>query len=333
MTTKYKVAVVNSKSFGKYTDAVQRLSKYCDVSFLELPKDIRGNELAKSLTGYQFVIASTTPKYTEDFFKNNLDVVMIVRHGLAVDNIDVEAAKKYGVGIARVPGWKERESVAEHAIALMLAALRKVANAYIAVKEGRWKDRAKFMGKELSNLTVGIIGFGNIGSRVAEILIKGFGAKVLAYSPHVPKERIKEVGAIPVSLDELLEKSDIISLHTALRPDTYHILNEERLSKVKPGVIIVNTGRGELIDTKALIKALESGRVSAAALDVVEGEPIDASHPLLKFENVIITPHIGAYTIESVKAMDEVAVNAIINFIKGEPVEGLLIPPKRSLQK
>lgn len=324
-----KIAIVNSKSFGLYTDAIQRLLNVGEVIRLEVSKDISGAELARKLEGVHFVIASVTPRYDRSFFEENRTVVMIVRHGIGYDNIDVKAAEEYGVVVARVPGWREREAVAEHAIALMLSALRYVPQASSAVKIGRWSDRAKFVGKELSSLTIGVIGFGNIGSRVAEILKNGFNAKVIVYDPYVPKDRILSSGfSYTDSLCDLLKQSDVVTLHAALTEETYHMIGRREFECMKSGVVIVNTARGELIDTQALIEYIEKGKIGAVALDVVEGEPIDALHPLLKYDNVIVTPHIAAYTWEALRGMDEAVVEAIVNYLDNKPIDGLVVMPK-----
>lgn len=327
---KPRVAVVNSKSFGKFTGVVSKLTTRCTLDQIEVPKDITGKELAERLKGYHFIIASVTPQYDREFFKSNEDVVMIVRHGIGLDNVDLKAAEEYGVKVVAVPGYKEREAVAEHTIALMLDALRHVTEANEAVRKGKWQERAKFISRNISNLTVGIVGFGNIGSRVAEILRNGFGTKVIAYDPYVPKERMKALGVVPVSsIAELMANSDIVTLHANLSPETYHIVNRETMRNAKRGIIIVNAARGELIDHDALVEAIEKGVVSAVALDVVEKEPIESEHPLLRYSNVVITPHIAAYTQEALIAMDETVTNAILNCLDNKPIEGIIVDPKK----
>jgi len=226
---KIRIAIVNSKTFGKYSSAIEELQRIGDVSRISVQKDVQGDELAARLDGFHFVIASVTPYYSRAFFERNRSVVMIVRHGIGLDNIDLEAAKEHGVAIARVPGRVEREAVAEHAITLMLLALRKVYQAIEAVRRGEWHARSRFVGWQLSSCTVGIIGFGNIGSRVAEILIKGFGSKVLAYDPHVPEERIKSIGATPADLEELLMNSDMTGQIRRI-PDILWLRSSLRLS-------------------------------------------------------------------------------------------------------
>ncbi|MDK6029145.1 D-isomer specific 2-hydroxyacid dehydrogenase family protein [Ignisphaera sp. 4213-co] len=326
-----RIAIVNSKSFGLYTDAIEKLKKLGIVDRLEVPRDYRGKLLAEKLRGYHVVVASVTPIYDREFFENNQDVVLIVRHGIGYDNIDVKAAEEFGVTVARVPGWREREAVAEHTIALMLSALRYVVQSYEAVKQGRWGDRAKFIAKELSSLTVGVVGLGNIGSRVAEILSKGFGAKIIVYDPYIPRERVEQLSyKYATSLEELARESDIVTLHAPLTNETYHMINRNVLSKMKKGVIIVNTARGELVDEDALCEYLENGTIAAYAADTVEKEPIGPDHKLLKYPNVIITPHIAAYTWESLKGMDEAVVEAIVNYLENKPIDGVVVKPRIS---
>lgn len=325
-----RVAVVNSKSFGKFTDAVSRLESRCIVDQIEVPKNISGKELAEKLIGYHFIVASVTPRYDEEFFKRNTDVVMIVRHGIGLDNIDLKAAEEHGVKVVAVPGYKEREAVAEHTVALMLSVLRRVVEANDSVKKGRWQERAKFVSRDMSILTVGVVGFGSIGSKVAEILRKGFGAKVIAYDPYVREEKMRALDVIPVSsITQLMAESDIVTLHANLNPETYHIINRETLMSAKKGIIVVNTARGELIDQDALIEAIERNIVSAVALDVVEKEPIEPENPLLKYSNVVVTPHIAAYTREAINAMDETMVEAIFNYLDDKPIEGIVVDPKK----
>ncbi len=320
-----RIAIVNSRTFGvRFPDLIDRLKEYAEVEKIFVDRGLRGKALAEKLRGIHFIVASVTPYYDREFFENNSDVVLIARHGIGVDNVDLEAATEHGVLVTRVPGYRERDAVAELAVALALSAVRMVCNASKAVREGRWGDRSRIVGFNIRGKTVGIIGLGNIGSRVAEIFSRGFNAKVLTYDPYISPEKAREHGAELVSLEELLRESHIISLHVPLTPETYHMIGDKELQLMRDGVIIVNTARGELVDTNALIKALKAGKVGYAVFDVVEGEPIGADHPLLKFENVIVTPHIGANTIEGLRGMDESVVEAILDVINGKTPVGLV---------
>lgn len=314
-----KIAIVNSSSFGKhFPEHIERLKKLGEVERYNFPENIDGKTLAKELMGFSIIIASVKPYYNKEFFEYKDKTILITRHGIGYDNIDLKSAVEKKVIVTKVPGDVEREAVAETAIALLMAVMRKIRSASLKVKEGKWKERAEFIGWEIKGKTVGIIGLGNIGSRVGEILKNGFNAKVIAYDPNLSEDEIRKRRAKPVSLEKLLKSSDIISLNASLTPENYHMLSFKEFSLMKNGVFIVNTARGELVDEKALISALESGKVAGVGMDVVEGEPIDENHPLLKFENVIITPHISAYTYESLKSMGDKVVSDVEKVLKGE---------------
>lgn len=322
----WRIAIVNSATFGEFTGVIERLRKVGEVVRINVPREIDGEELASRLAGFHFIVASTTPKYDEGFFKNNNDVVLIARNGIGVDNIDVKAATECGVVVTRVPGEVEREAVAELAVALMLDAARSISASYLAVREGRWQERGRFIGLELRGKTVGVIGLGNIGSRVAEILSRGFGAKVVAYDPYVSKELALGMGVELTDLEKLLRESDIVTLHAPLTEETYHIIDTKAISMMKDGAILVNTARGGLVDTNALIQALKSGRLKYAALDVVEGDYVKPGDPLLQTENVVITPHIGAYTYEAFRGIDESVAESIEAVARGEKPKNIVNP-------
>lgn len=324
----YKVAVVNSRSFGvNAPDLLEELRRHAEVDFIDVDKKMKGRELAERLKGYHFIIASVTPLYDAEFFRFNKDLLLIARHGIGVDNVDLRAATEEGVIVTRVPGFKERDAVAELAVALCLNVVRKVCYGNMIVRQGRWGERGKIIGFNIAGKTVGVIGIGNIGGRVAEIFARGFNARVLAYDPYMKPDYAEKLGARLVDLETLLRESDIIMLHAPLTSENYHMIGEKEFSMMKQGVIIVNAARGELIDTQALIKALETGKVGGVGLDVIENEPIDADHPILKYDNVVITPHIGANTREGLRGMDESNVDAILKVIRGEaPIEYMVNP-------
>ena len=243
---------------------------------------------------------------------------MIARHGIGYNNIDIEAATKKGTFVTKVDAAVERESVAENAVALLMTVIRQTALASEKAKEGKWAERAKFMGYEIKDKTVGVIGFGNIGSRVGEILKNGFNAKLIAYDPYLTREEIEKRGAQSVSLEELLKNSDIIYLNALLNENSYHMISEKSFALMKKGVFIVNAARGGLIDEKSLIKALDEGIIGGLGLDVVEGEPIDENHPLFAYKNVVITPHTSAYTYECLKGMGDKVVDDAEKVAKNE---------------
>ncbi|MDW8063332.1 MAG: D-isomer specific 2-hydroxyacid dehydrogenase family protein [Candidatus Caldarchaeum sp.] len=312
-----RIAVVNSATFGTYTDVLERLAKFGEVKRVSVPKELKGRELASALGGFQVLVVSTNPRYDREFFENNGDVVLLARNGIGLDNIDLQAASDNGVVVTRVPGEVEREAVAELAVALMLDAFRMISQSFTAVRENRWRERSRFIGYELKGKTVGVVGLGNIGKRVAEILSKGFGAKIIGYDPYVNKEGLKGVDVVLTDLETLLKESDIVTLHAPYTDETKHIINSRTIGLMKHGAVLVNTARGGLVDTEALVQALKTGRIRYAALDVVEGDYVDATHPLLQFGNVVVTPHIGAYTYESFVGIDESVAEAVEAVVKG----------------
>jgi len=330
----YRLAVVRYGFMREWLGASEIFrilrDKGCEVNFLDLPADIDQKSLAKTLEGYDFVITSTRPYYGAEFFIYNRDVCVIARHGIGYDNIDVDAASEYGVYVIRVPNAVERNSVAEHTIALMLAILRRIPWADKGMREGRYRVinytynlfKELSVPKDLSDMVVGIIGLGNIGSRVAEILIRGFGSKVIAYDPYIDPGRARDLGVELVkSLEEVFARSDIVTIHTPLTPETRRMISRDVLSKARRGLILINTARGDVIDTEALLWAMREGIVSYAGLDVFEIEPLPENHPLLKTENTILTPHIAAFVEATQRKMLESIVKAIVNYIEGKPME------------
>lgn len=322
-----KIAIVNSSSFGiANPNHLKKLQALGDVERIDVPKDIDGKSLAEKLQGVSIIAASVLPNYDKAFFEHQKGLFLITRHGIGLNNIDIEEATKHNVLITRVQGILEQESMAEHTITLILTVTRKLVPSYIAVKEGKWKERVRFIGTEIRNKKIGILGLGNIGSRVCQILKQGFFADVITYDPNITKEEAAKKGAKLVSFGELIETSDIITLHAPLTDETYHMLGDSEFSHMKEGIIIIDTARGELIDTNALIKYLKTGKISGVGMDVVEGEPIDSNHPLLGFENVVIGPHIGAYTKECLFAMGDKVVEDIERIVTGKSPDMMVNP-------
>lgn len=322
-----KIAIVNSSSFGRiFPEHIKRLKALGQVDRIAVPKDMGGKELAERLMGYSIIIASVTALYNKEFFDYKDKTLLITRHGIGYNNIDVAAATAKGTLVTKVLAEVEREAVAGNAVALLISVMRKIRPASLSVNEGRWADRAKFIGHEIKNKTAGIIGLGNIGSRVGEILKDGFSANVVAYDPNLSPEEVRSRGAEPVTLEKLLKTADIISINACVTPENYHLISEKELALVKKGVYIVNTARGVLIDQDALIKALDEGKIAGLGLDVMENEPIDEHHPLLAYDNVVITPHTSAYTYECLSGMGDKVVEDVERVLKGERPEGLINP-------
>ncbi len=221
---------------------------------------------------------------------------VIARAGMGTDTIDVDEASRRKIPVLTAPGANSN-SVAEYTFALLLALARKVAPAAASLAAGKW-DRKAFEGSELRGKTLGLLGLGRIGSRVASIA-KGFGMTAVGYDPGITPEQAELLGLDMIPLDVLIQRSDVLSLHVKLSASTRHMIDERRLSLVKKGVLIINTARGALIDDAALAKALADGRVGGAALDVYDPEPLAADSPLRTAPNVLLTPHLAASTVEA----------------------------------
>ena len=241
----------------------------------------------------------------------------ICRVGVGLDNIDLEAAREAGVEVLNTPEALT-EAVAELTVGLMLALARRIPYADGQLKEGRWAKR-ELMGFELKGKTLGIIGFGRIGQRVAEIC-HALGMKILAFRRTRPpgiEEVLARTGAKMVPLEELIGSSDIITLHVPLTPQTRHMIGEREISMMKDGAILINTSRGGVVDEEALYRALVSGKLAGAALDVFEEEPPRGiSLELAKLPNVVATPHIGAQTVEAQGTASKLAAEKLIGFFK-----------------
>ncbi|PZO67072.1 MAG: phosphoglycerate dehydrogenase [Paracoccus denitrificans] len=253
------------------------------------------DKLAEIIGNYDGLAIRSATKATEKLLERATNLKVIGRAGIGVDNVDIPAASKKGVIVMNTP-FGNSVTTAEHAIALMFAVARQLPEASFSTHAGKW-EKNRFMGVEVFNKTLGIIGAGNIGSIVIDRAL-GLRMKVLAYDPFLSEERAVELGVKKVELDELLAKADFITLHVPLTDKTRNILSRENLAKTKKGVRIVNAARGGLIDEEALAELLKSGHVAGAALDVFATEPATES-PLFNLPNVVVTPHLGASTTEA----------------------------------
>ena len=247
---------------------------------------------------------------------------VIAKHGVGVDNIDVPAATDAGVPVVSTPR-ANANAVAEHTLTLMLALARNVAPASAAINQGRFSDRGQFQGVELEGRTLGVIGLGNVGSRVAHMAAHGLNMLVRAYDPFLPEGVDPGPVVLESSLESLLHEVDFLTLHVSLTPETKHLINEQSLDRVKTGCRIVNTSRGAVIDEGALVQALSDGRLSGAALDVFEDEPLPADHPLVAAPNTLLTPHIASSTRESLDRMSLQAAEGVLDVLNGRTPEFL----------
>ncbi|TMD08121.1 MAG: C-terminal binding protein [Chloroflexi bacterium] len=255
-------------------------------------------------------------------------VGLIVRCGVGVDGIDVEAATEQGILVANVPDYAVQE-VADHTMLLLLAAARRLNHFQRSWPEKGWASVEFPAIRRLQGRRLGIVGLGRIGSQVA-LRARAFGMAVVAYSPHLDAARLTELGVAGLPLDELFRTSDVISLHAPLTLETRHLLDERAFAQMRRGVIIVNTARGGLIDLNALQSAIDQGIVGAVALDVLEREPFpDLSLPFLRDLNASITPHVAWYSDDAVRELGVLAAEEALRFLRGQPLRAALNPEAR----
>ncbi len=262
------------------------------VDFL---RDMPGKSLQDVIAGYDAIVVRSGTRVTEAILERARRLRVIGRPGAGVDNIDVEAATRRGVLVMNTPG-QNSIAAAEHALALMLCALRNLYPAIQSMKQQQW-ERRRFIGNELTGKTVGIVGLGRVGRELAHRL-RALHAHILAYDPYVPLRIAREMDVELVELHELLARSDIVSLHIPLTPETRHMFNWDRFQQMKRGSILVNCARGEVIDEAALVRALDEGILRMAALDVFSEEP-PRDWTVITHPRVIATPHIGGSTVEA----------------------------------
>ena len=260
--------------------------------------------------------------YGESVFSQVKDSTkLMVRFGVGFDKVDLKAASRNGIAIARTTG-ANTTAVAEMALTLMLTCRRRM-NLYQArTRAGEW---VKDIGNGLIGSTVGIIGYGNIGRRLAKLL-KGFDCRILAYDPFPNEEAAKADGVELVALEEILTQSDAISIHVPYTKETHHMINRETLTLMKPTAVIVNTARGNIIDEDALYQALKSGQIAGAGVDVFAAEPLSVESPLLTLENAVLTPHVSSQTMESLWNIYKMAIDISADFFAGKGSPHILNP-------
>ena len=253
---------------------------------------------------------------------------LIVKHGAGVDNIDIPAATRRGIWVCNTPGGNNSTAVAEGAVTLMLAVLRRVREMDALVRENRFGERWKIRLQDLTGAKVGLVGFGRIARVTAKICGAGFGAEVAAYDPMVPADEIRAAGVIPVDLAGLMTR-DVISVHAPLTEGTRNLIGAAELARMPAHGVIVNTSRGGIIDEAALVEALKAGRIGGAGVDVFEQEPPPKDHPLFALQNVVLGPHMAGVTEASMKGMALAVADVIETALAGGRPATLLNPEAR----
>jgi len=303
---------VSSRSFGRYDpDPLQRLQEVAEVTLNPYGRSPTREELMTALAEAEGLLAGHDP-VDAGILDAAPKLKIVARHGVGTDRIDLAEATRRKVLITWTPGANSR-AVAEYVFALVLGLFRHTPAAGASMRAGQWDPRA-FMGRTLHQKTLGVVGFGSIGRLVARIG-RGFAMQVIAHDPFV--EDAGDTGVDLTTLDDLLEKADVVTLHCALTDDTRHLIGARAISKMKSGAVLINTARAGVIDTQALCRAVSEGKIAGAALDVFDKEPPPADDPLCTAPNILATPHIAAYAQEAVSEMDRMCADDLIAFFSG----------------
>lgn len=283
------------------------------------------DELVTIIGDYDALLVRSQTRVTERIMNAGKQLKVIGRAGVGVDNIDLDAATRRGIIVINAPDGNTI-TTCEHTFAMMMALARHIPQAYQKTVSGVW-DRKSFVGVELRNKVLGVLGMGRIGSEVAA-RAKAFGMTVYGYDPFLTEERAEKLGVRIATVDEVIRDADFITVHTPLTPETRHMIGKDQLSRAKKGVRIINCARGGIIDEKALVEAIDAGIVAGAAFDVFEEEPPAPDHPFLSHPKIIVTPHLGASTVE---AQENVAIDVseqLLHILRGEPFKNAVnMPP------
>jgi D-3-phosphoglycerate dehydrogenase len=292
-------------------EGLQSLRSYAQV---DIKTKLDPEQLKAIIVDYDALIVRSQTKVRTEIIESGKKLKVIGRAGVGTDNIDVDAATKKGIVVVNAPTGNT-VAAAEHTIALMLALARNVPQANSRLKSGKWQ-REEMIGSELRNKTLGIIGLGNVGAEVAK-RVQAFEMRVIAHDPFVSKDYARNLEVDLVSMDQLLKEADFITLHVPLTAATKNLIGTKELAKLKPTARIINCARGGLIDEEAIVKAINTGKIAGAALDVFDKEPVTDS-PLFKEDNIIVTPHLGASTVEAQTGVAKDVAAEVLAVLQGQ---------------
>ncbi|MGO0123456.1 phosphoglycerate dehydrogenase [Desulfothermobacter acidiphilus] len=304
----YRVLVTD----GVSPEGLKALTEAPDVE-VDFRPTLSEEELREIIGEYDALIVRSATKVTARVLEAARRLKIIGRAGVGVDNIDLKAATARGVIVANAPGGNT-VAAAEHTLGMMLSLARNIPEACARTKAGVW-DRKSFVGVELRGKVLGIIGLGRIGSEVAK-RAQAMEMEIIAYDPYITEERARDLRVKLVTLEDLFRQADFITIHIPLSKENYHLIDREAIAQMKDGVRIINCARGGIVDEEALYEALKAGKVAGAALDVFEKEPV-TSHPLFSLPNVVVTPHLGASTVEAQLAVAEVVAQEVLTALRG----------------
>ncbi|WP_225335841.1 phosphoglycerate dehydrogenase [Halomicrobium urmianum] len=291
---------------------------------VETAYDVEGDELLDAVSDANAMIVRSGTEVTEAVFEAAPELIIVGRAGIGVDNIDIEAATDHGVIVANAPEGNVR-AAAEHSVAMAFATARSIPQAHQRLRDGEWA-KGDFLGTEVNNKTLGVVGFGRVGQEVAKRL-DPLGMDLVTFDPYISEERAERLGAELVDeLDELLKRSDFITVHTPLTDETENMIGEEELAQLEGGYVI-NCARGGIVDEPALAAAVEDGILKGAAVDVFADEPVDPDNPLLSVDDVVVTPHLGASTEAAQENVATSTADQVVAAFNDEPVVNALNAP------
>ena len=308
-------------------EGLEILQKVCDV---DVKTDLKEDELCRIIGDYDALLVRSGTEVTAKVIEAGTRLRFIGRAGAGVDNIDTDAATRKGIIVANAPEGNTLAAT-EHTMAMMLSLARNIPQATASLKKKEWK-RSKFMGVELNDKVLGIVGFGRIGRELAK-RANALDMRCVAYDPFISRERAAQLGVEMMSVEDLFKIADVITVHTPLIKETKHLINAKSIATMKDGVRIINCARGGIIDEKALYEAIKGGKVAGAALDVFEAEPPFES-PLLTLDQVIVTPHLGASTVEAQQNVAISVAKQCIEVLHGGAakyvVNAPMVPPEQA---
>lgn len=295
------------------SDALSRLPSKIDVQLPANPADPFENAAPA-----QAILASSGLRYNRAVFERLPNLRLVQRTGIGVDNVDLEDATAAGIVVCNTPDGPT-ESTAEHTVAMLLGLAKRIKQGNDNLAEGKFGPRGgSMLGTEVMGKVLGLVGLGRIGRRVAYICRNGFDMTILAYDPFVSPAEAQAMGVTQASLDDVIAQADFLSLHAPVTPETYRLMDRERIARMKDGAYLLNLARGPLVDPEALLEAVDSGKLAGAGIDVFDPEPPEVSSRLRKHPMILATPHSSAVTIEGRQRIEQMAVDRLLAFFRGE---------------
>lgn len=290
-----------------------------------LPDGVDENDLTDAVRDAELLLMCYTP-ITKNVIDAAKNLKAIVKYGVGIDAIDIEAAKARNIPVVNIPEYAER-TVAEGAFTLMIALAKKLIPLDRAMHANDWVwPETHWRGIDIAGKTVGLIGAGKIAQSMAQMASAGFGANVIGYSPHTPPERMQELGILPYSdITQMMAECDFVSVHCVLNDETRHLVGHKQIDAMKPSAFLINTARGAIVDEMALLDALQEGRIAGAGLDVYSQEPVDQTdHPLralYKMDNVILLPHLTFFTEDAMERLEKETLERCFEALEGRPIQ------------